>query len=52
MVDDLPEHDPVYKDLKYFEANFHGLMPLEIMIDTRKPQGVMQLTTFQKIDQQ
>jgi len=51
MVDDLPEHDPVYKDLKYFEANFHGLMPLEIMIDTRKPQGVMQLTTFQKIDQ-
>ncbi|HPF50349.1 MAG TPA: MMPL family transporter [Draconibacterium sp.] len=51
MVDDLPEHDPVYKDLKYFENNFHGVLPLEIMIDTRKPQGVMQLTTFQKIDQ-
>lgn len=51
MVDDLPKHDPVYVDLKFFEQNFHGLMPLEIMIDTRKPQGVMQLTTFQKIDQ-
>lgn len=51
MVDDLPKHDPVYLDLKFFEENFHGLMPLEIMIDTRKPQGVMQLTTFQKIDQ-
>ena len=51
MVDDLPEHDPVYKDLKYFENNFHGILPLEIMIDTKKPQGVMQLSTFQKIDQ-
>ncbi len=51
MVDDIPESDPVYVDLKFFEENFHGLMPLEIMVDTKKPQGVMQLTTFRKIDQ-
>jgi predicted RND superfamily exporter protein len=51
MVDDIPEDDPIYKDLKFFEANFDGLMPLEIMIDTKRPGGVMQLTTFHKIDQ-
>ena len=51
MVDDIPEHDPVYIDLKFFESNFEGLMPLEIMIDTKKPKGVMQLATFRKIDQ-
>lgn len=51
MVDDIPETDPVYVDLKFFEQNFHGLMPLEIMVDTKKPQGVMQLTTFRKIEQ-
>lgn len=51
MVDDIPESDPVYVDLKFFENNFHGLMPLEIMVDTKKPQGVMQLTTFRKIEQ-
>ncbi len=51
VVDDIPKSDPVYKDLKFFENNFEGLMPLEIMIDTKKPGGVMQLTTFQKIDQ-
>lgn len=51
MVDDIPESDPIYKDLKFFEANFDGLMPLEIMIDTKRPGGVMQLTTFHKIDQ-
>ena len=51
MVDDIPESDPVYIDLKFFEENFNGLMPLEIMVDTKQPQGVMQLTTFRKIDE-
>ncbi len=51
MVDDIPKDDPVYKDLKFFEANFDGLMPLEIMINTKQPGGVMQLVTFDKIDQ-
>ena len=51
MVDDIPESDPVYKDLKFFESNFDGLMPLEIMVDTRQPGGVIQLTTFRKINQ-
>lgn len=51
MVEDIPESDPVYIDLKFFEENFNGLMPLEIMVDTKKPQGVMQLSTFRKIDQ-
>ncbi len=51
MVDDLPAKDPIYRDLKFFEQNFHGLMPFEIMIDTKKPNGVVQLSTFQKIEQ-
>jgi uncharacterized protein len=51
MVDDLPKSDPIFKDLKFFEQNFHGLMPLEIMVDTKKPNGVVQLSTFHKIDQ-
>lgn len=51
MVDDIPESSPIYKDLKFFEENFHGLMPLEILVDTKKPNGVLQLSTFTKIDQ-
>ncbi len=50
MVDDIPARDPIYKDLKFFEHHFHGLMPLEIIVDTKKPNGAMQLSTFQKID--
>jgi uncharacterized protein len=50
MVDDIPESDPIYEDLKFFEKNFHGLMPLEILVDTKKPNGVLQLSTFTQIN--
>ena len=51
MVDDIPERDSIYVDLKFFENNFDGIMPLEIMIDTKRPGGVMQMSTFEKIDE-
>ncbi|MEI8137461.1 MAG: MMPL family transporter [Bacteroidota bacterium] len=40
VVDDLPEKDPVYVDLSFFESNFKGVLPFEISIDTKKPKGV------------
>jgi uncharacterized protein len=40
VVDDLPKKDPILLDLKYFEAKYHGVLPFEISIDTKKPNGV------------
>jgi predicted RND superfamily exporter protein len=40
IVDDLPKTDKIYTDLKWFEKNFHGVMPLEIIVDTKKKNGV------------
>ncbi len=51
MVDDIPPSDPIYKDLKFFEKNFEGVMPLEIIIDTRKPNGVLRTSTMLKMEQ-
>ena len=50
MVDDIPKDDPIYLDLKFFEANFGGLMPFEIVIDTKKKKGAQKLSTLKKID--
>jgi predicted RND superfamily exporter protein len=51
IVDDLPKTDVLYTDLKFFEKHFSGVMPLEIVVDTRKKQGaVRQLQNLQKID--
>lgn len=41
VVDDLPEKDPVYEDLHFFENNFKGALPFEIAIDTKKPNGLL-----------
>lgn len=40
VVDDLPEKDPVYTDLHFFEHNFKGVLPFEISIDTEKENGL------------
>lgn len=41
IVDDLPKTDKIYTDLKFFEKNFRGVMPLEIVLDTKKPRGIL-----------
>ena len=53
IADDLPKKDKIYKDLKYFEINFKGVMPLEITVDTRKRRGLTglkALNVFAKVD--
>jgi len=40
IVDDLPKDDPIVTDLKFFEESFHGVMPFEVIIDTKKKGGV------------
>lgn len=51
IVDDLPKNDKIYTDLKFFEHHFKGIMPLEILIDTKKKNGLTRsLHTLEKID--
>lgn len=50
VVDDLPKEGTIMRDLKFFEENYGGIMPFEVIIDTRKPKGVMQLSTLRDID--
>ncbi|HNR47654.1 MAG TPA: MMPL family transporter [Bacteroidia bacterium] len=41
VVDDLPKNNPVYNDMHFFEKNFKGVLPFEVFINTRKPDGVL-----------
>lgn len=51
IVDDVPQNDEIYTDLKFFEENFGGVMPLEIVVDTKRRQGVTRnLQNLVKID--
>ena len=51
MVDDIPEESQIKKDLYFFENNFSGIMPLEIIIDTGRPKGVHDLKNLIVIDE-
>ena len=53
IVDDLPKDDTIYTDLKFFEKNFKGVMPLEIVVDTKKRNGLAgmrALIVYSKVD--
>lgn len=52
IVDDLPKQDKIYTDLKWFEKNLKGVMPLEIMVDTKKKNGLLRnMNPINKIDE-
>lgn len=52
IVDDLPQSDKIYTDLKFFEKNFKGVMPLEVIVDTKKKYGALtSLGTWEKLDE-
>jgi len=44
FVDDIPQRDKLCKDLRFFEEQFKGIIPLEITIDTKRPKGVLQMS--------
>lgn len=50
VVDDLSKNNKVYTDLKFFENTFHGILPLEFDISTRKKNNIIKLSTLTKID--
>ncbi|MCK5815610.1 MAG: MMPL family transporter [Flavobacteriaceae bacterium] len=50
LIDDMPKDKEFYTDIQFFEEEFGGIMPIEILIDTKKPKGVMKLKTLKKIE--
>jgi len=50
IVDDIPKDDPISIDLQFFEENFAGVMPFEIMVDTHKKNGVSKSSTLRRIE--
>ena len=50
LIEDMPKGKPFYKDILFFENEFGGIMPLEILIDTKKKKGVMNLSTLKRMN--
>lgn len=51
VIEDMPQESGFVKDIRFFEEEFNGIMPVEIMVDTKRKKGVMKLSTLKKMDQ-
>jgi predicted RND superfamily exporter protein len=51
IIEDMPKKAPFFQDILFFEKEFDGVMPLEIMIDTKHKKGVMKLSTLKRMEE-
>jgi predicted RND superfamily exporter protein len=51
LIEDMPQDKQFFKDIRFFEDEFNGIMPLEIMVDTKRKKGVMKLSTLKRINE-
>ncbi|TJY34597.1 efflux RND transporter permease subunit [Pontimicrobium aquaticum] len=51
LIEDMPKKAAFFEDIRFFEEEFNGIMPLEIMVNTNLKKGVMKLSTLKKMDE-
>ncbi len=51
ITDDLPKDQVLYQDLKFLEKNFSGVMPLEVLVDTKKKKGLLKSYNLKRMEE-
>lgn len=50
-IEDLPKETHYFKDIRFFEEEFDGIMPMEIVVDTKRKNGAIKPATLKRMDQ-
>jgi predicted RND superfamily exporter protein len=50
LLEDMPQDADFFQDILFFEEEFDGIMPLEIIVDTKRPRGAFSLSNLKKLD--
>jgi len=50
IIEDMPKKTAFFDDIRFFEKEFDGVMPLEIMIDTKRKNGAMKLSNLRRME--
>ena len=50
LLEDMPKNANFYKDIEFYEKEFDGVMPLEILINTKRAKGVLKRSTLKKMN--
>lgn len=50
IIEDMPKKAAFFEDIQFFEKEFNGVVPVEIMINSKRSRGVYSLATLNRID--
>ena len=50
LLEDMPQQADFFQDIKFFEEEFDGILPLEILIDTKRPRGALSLSNLKRME--
>ena len=50
ILEDMPKKQAFFKDILFFDKEFDGIVPLEILIDTKRKDGVLKLSTLKRME--
>ncbi len=50
-IEDLPKDAKFFKDIRFFEEEFDGIMPVEVVVDTKQKNGVLKPVTLRRMNQ-
>ncbi|MCO5725623.1 efflux RND transporter permease subunit [Robiginitalea marina] len=51
VIEDMPKNSDFVKDIRFFESEFDGIMPIEVVINTNQRNGVLKPATLRRMDQ-
>ena len=49
-IEDMPKKAQFFKDIRFFEQEFDGIMPVEIVVDTKRKNGVLKPATLRRMN--
>ena len=50
IIEDMPKKSSFFKDILFFDEEFNGIVPIEVIIDTKREGGANRLSTLKRID--
>ncbi len=51
LIEDMSKESEFFQDIRFFEEEFNGIMPVEILVDTKRKKGVMKLATLKRMNE-
>ena len=51
IIEDMPKKSAFFQDILFFDKEFNGIVPIEIIINTKRKGGANRLPTLKRMNQ-